>query len=302
MRLEILTKDAGLKLFSLLVALLVWFHATTEKTYVHEIKVKLSYRGLPKNLFVLNELPTEAVARVRGRGKDLLLLSLMKLKAVIDLKKVRPGRNYLKLTPEKISAPYQGRFTIQGVKPEKIEAIIDKLERRRVKVRIAIKGEPARGYAYLGSTYSGKVYLYGPSQIIRDYREVRTEEIDISGKKKSFEKKVRLVPPYKDSWLKPDSVLVKVRIVPIKEQTLEGIRLKYVPPRKGKVILSTKTLKVKVKGPSEKLKNLKPTDIKAILNLKNFEKGKYKLKPVFTLPQGIELVEWEPEKIELEIR
>ncbi len=301
-KLENFTRDLGLKIFSLIIAILVWFHATTEKTYTHYVTIRLAYSGLPKNLFVLNELPKEAKARVRGRGKDLILLSLMKLRAQIDLTRIRPGRNYKQLSPQLVITPYEGKFRIEDVEPKKIEIIADKLERKRVRVRIVTKNSPPKGYAFMGATYRGRVYLYGPSQIIRDYREVKTDTIDLSGRKKTFTQKVRLIPPYKDSWLKPESVTVTVKIEKIAERTVENVSVKYTPSRWGKVILKTEKLKVKVAGPERKVKKLTSNDIKAYLNLRNYKKGEYKLKPIFTLPKGIEIRDWEPSEIEVVIR
>jgi hypothetical protein len=82
------------KVAALLLALVLWFHVATEKTYEKTFPVKIQTVGLHKNLEVENiESPALAISTV-ATGKQLLQLMLSGgARAYIDLSAIsRPGQ------------------------------------------------------------------------------------------------------------------------------------------------------------------------------------------------------------------
>ena len=51
-----MNSDFKLKIVSLLLAIIVWFHAVTEKTYVAHVTLNIDYK-LPRKTYIINDSP-----------------------------------------------------------------------------------------------------------------------------------------------------------------------------------------------------------------------------------------------------
>jgi YbbR domain-containing protein len=85
--------NPGWKIAAILLALVLWFHVATEKTYEKIFQAKIETVGLPKNLQVETIEPKTTRVSVIGTGKQLLQLMLSGgVEAYLDLSLVtRPG-------------------------------------------------------------------------------------------------------------------------------------------------------------------------------------------------------------------
>lgn len=84
----------GWKVVALLLALVLWFHVATEKTYEKTFDTRIQIMGLKKNLQVEDIQPPSAAVSVVASGKQLLQLTLSGgVTAYIDLSFIsRPGQ------------------------------------------------------------------------------------------------------------------------------------------------------------------------------------------------------------------
>lgn len=91
---ENLTKNIGWKIGGLVMALALWFHLATEKTYDKTFAVDIEVIGLSPDLQLRNPEPPKALVTITGTGKQLIKLSLVgDLKLVANLSSVKqPGR------------------------------------------------------------------------------------------------------------------------------------------------------------------------------------------------------------------
>ncbi len=91
---EKLLSNLGWKIVALLLALVLWFHVATEKTYEKTFPAKIEIEGLKVGLQVQNIEPSSAAVSVIGTGKQILQLMLSGgPKAYLDLAFVsRPGQ------------------------------------------------------------------------------------------------------------------------------------------------------------------------------------------------------------------
>ena len=89
-----LFSNLGWKITAILLALVLWFHVATEKTYEKTFPVKLETAGLRSNLAVQDISPASTDISVVANGKQLLQLMLSSgVTAYVDLSFVsRPGQ------------------------------------------------------------------------------------------------------------------------------------------------------------------------------------------------------------------
>lgn len=305
MKFKDITKNLGLKLFSLFLAILLWFHAVTEKTYTYDIRIPLSYTGLPDTLFIINEIPRTATITLTGRGKELLYYSIARPKLRINLRDLRPGRRYVKLTPTLPGLPQSDKIKTEDIRPERIPLVVDKLARRRVKVKVTVTGSPPKGHVYLSAKPLKRPYLYGPSRIIADYAFVKTEPINLKDMDSTFKRKVRLLPPRGDTYLKPDSIEVLVQVDTLIIDTVQGVSVsaKQAPSRYK---LNPSKVSIICEIPRSLQKKMKSIYFLVLVNLKGLKKGKYELVPEVklkrTAPKWIKILGIVPPAIEVIVK
>ena len=90
---EKLFKNFGWKIVAILLALVLWFHVATEKTYEKIFQIKIDTIGLYKNLELEKVEPANTRISIIGTGKQILQLMVSGgITSYIDLAGVsRPG-------------------------------------------------------------------------------------------------------------------------------------------------------------------------------------------------------------------
>jgi len=262
--------------------------------------VRIEFHGLPDTLFLLNKLPTDIKVTLRGKGKHLLLLALQKLRVELDLSRLRPGKRSIRISKESIPLGIEG-VEIVKIAPKELELIVDRLASRRVKVVVNTKKDLSNQYAVRKSVVKERVRLLGPSTLIRDYKWVSTEPISLSGKDSTFSTKAKVVPPLEEMRVRPESVTVTIFIEKRIKREFPSVRLRIVGISRDRVKLSPDTIKVVLSGPRSLVEKLREKDVRAILDLKNYEPGEYKIVPSFRIPTGAEVESYSPTKVSVKI-
>lgn len=298
-----LTHNLGLKIFSLLLALLLWFHTRTERVYLLNYELPVEFVAIPDSLFVLNELPKSLKVDLRGKGKDLIMLRFSHPRAEINLHNLTPGKRELELTPSLLHLPENADFSLAAISPKAIELIVDQLAKRVVRIDVEINAPPESGLLLVGTIIESKVLLFGPSQIIREYGVIKTEPVSLAGQKVSFVDTLSLIPPFEHTWIEPKLIPVKFLLEPEKEKRFQGIPIVLEGGRNRDIYLTNRYLRsLHLAGPSFIIDTLKITDIKVILDLATLTEGEYRLKPSFKLPSQVRVKEYRPEVIQVLIR
>ena len=87
-----LTANLGLKIVSLVVALLLWLYVTAQQGQRQGFKVPLELEHIPDSLTVMQEVPAAVEVTVSGTKSDLLKLRfLSKMRAVVDCSAEKRG-------------------------------------------------------------------------------------------------------------------------------------------------------------------------------------------------------------------
>lgn len=173
-------RDWGLKIFSILVAAVLWFYvANTEdpiRSEAHERTVKVI--NAPEELEVVKTDPDKVKLKLRGRRSELAPKALAKVRVLADLSDARPGRNIVALNvtgvPERVAQ--------EGVSPPTAQVWLDYGADEKKSVRVELLGDPADGYEVMPDPPARptQIRISGPRGAVERVQEL-VARVDVSG-------------------------------------------------------------------------------------------------------------------------
>jgi len=202
---------AALKLLALIFAVALWYLVVGEKSSEVGLMAQLALKGIPKEMIV-TRTPMDVEVRVAWRGGFLDNLSPSDVKVALDLGGAKPGVNTYRLEAANVKGP-RG-IKVLTIRPSSVNITLERLAKKILKVKVKIRGAPAKGYKVKGIiTEPASVEVFGKKRIMRRYKSVSTETLDISGAKDDIAESIHLDLSKKGlSGADPDSVKVRVDI------------------------------------------------------------------------------------------
>ena len=297
-----LKKNKGLKFFALLLALVAWLALGSEERTETSLQMVLEITNLPKNIMIINEIPSQLEIRVQGPRSVIRELSTEKLHKQIDLAGAKPGSRSEIFTPGGLNFP-RG-VVVTRIRPSAVTIELDQALIRRLEVQPVIKGSPAPGFEVGEVAISPKeVLLRGPQNEINQLKYVNTIPIDISQLSSSVSKDVELdFQNLALTYLDSQPLIAKITIKPkLDTKTYHNIIIVPIGST-GPLKLDPTKVSITVRGPITNLELLRPEDISAQINLKNLKPGLYEAKVAVSLPDGLEVTKVAPEKIAVRIK
>jgi YbbR domain-containing protein len=272
-------RHLGLKVLSVVLALLLWMIVSGEETVERGLRVPLELQQVPAGLELSGEVPATVDVRVRGASGTLSRVSTGDVVAVLDLRNARSGRRLFPLTPKDVRVPFG--VEIVQVQPSALAMAFEPSASRRVPVMPAVDGRPAPGYVVGALDADPKtVEVIGPESAVRRASEALTEPVSVSGARERVQQSVTLGLLDPSLRLKnAGTATVTVQIVPAPlERSLQGrpVHLRNVAPNlEAQAIPSAVGLTLR--GSREALAHVDPDDIVAYVDLGGLGPGQYSL-------------------------
>src|SRR5713101_953956 len=150
---DYLLRNLGLKIASLLLALLVYAYVVTDQQRESPITVGVTLTGLADTLAVLGNPPARVTVKVRGKWKDLIRLGLTNTTLSIDLASASPGRFQRTISVEDVrerAIPAELSKSLdvtEVVEPRIIDVKIEPKRARTAFVAPRVVGNPPSGYS-----------------------------------------------------------------------------------------------------------------------------------------------------------
>ncbi len=296
--------DFPIAIMAFLIALLLWFHVVTEKEYVQDVKILLNVENEPEELVLLTTPPHTIHMRISGTGKELLKYKLGRERRFcrLDISGAIRGEVTYRLEEENFELPYG--LALVDISDNQLQFTFDRRSKRSVRVRTSTTGSPEEGYTIVReSSEPDKISLSGPEVRLRDIDAVESEPIDIDRKSRPFQVYAKLVPPEGRGWvLTPDSVLARFLIEKILAATYDSVPVEIRnPPRRRKVSVSPKFIKLTLSGAESTMRELDITEIVAEIDIEVLRKGEYSLPARIKLPEGMNLISAIPKRFDVTI-
>lgn len=176
-----MSKDASLKIISVMIALVLWLFVYNDnnpiKDYKFNVQLKvINQDSLKDKGIVLKSYEQYIVVRVRGRVEDLKNVSEKDFEAYLDFSKVVSASE----TTIEIDKPKaRGNFEIYDY-TRFVRVDMEKYETKSFPVEIVLQGEPKKGYKIVNTSFEPKtINIDGLESTIRAISSVKVY-VDVS--------------------------------------------------------------------------------------------------------------------------
>ncbi len=306
---RITRNNRGFKLIALLLAIVSWYairEFTSFTTVVRGVHVAVL---VDEGWAVLDRSIEDVDVVCRGSQSDIRYLNRDQFRVEIDLRgRSVAGTREIRMNPSSIKVPGGSRAI--SIDPPEITLTLDREGEQMVAVHAEIAGNPPDGYEVAEVVCTpAEVKLQGPQGRLAGMTEVKTSQIDLEGRLKSFSLTRSLQPP-SELWsarVDPDRVRIDVRIVERSSSLdIEDIPvLLLVRPDTPAISLSAEipAVSLSLRGRAESLSRLSSTNLTAFIDCRGLQPGVPTELPitVVPIPSSVTIVTQKPAFIRVEL-
>jgi YbbR domain-containing protein len=298
----IVRHNTGLKLVSLGLACFLWYSINElERDAERLVEMPVAIRKVPPGLIVTDLSPAKGVTvTVRGPRTILDSVDEGKTRLIVDLSSAREGKVSVDLNRATLNPELPRRLKAVRMSPVRLEARLEALAKRRLKVTATLLGDPAAGYAATSAVTPDHVEVTGPASTVNALEDVPTRRLDVSGLSAPLQRNVLLESPGDFVTVVPDRVRVAVSI---QEKTMEQ-DFKRVPValKNGEAARITPAeVTLRVKGPELALEKWEPAQGAVFVDAAGLGPGTHELPVQVDLPAPLVVTARRPESVRVTV-
>ena len=299
--LDFLGSPKGLRLVSILAAIIVWYAiqaATSNASIITDIPLTIQP---PPDWSVVDVSAKTVDVAFLGTRDDLRYLNRELIKATVDARAHADNSLFaIALGPANINAP--GSARIDFIRPSVLTVRLDREITKQVPVKVETQNLLPDGYEIEKIVVTpARVELSGPEQRLADIESISTVPVDLDGRIRSINKRrLALVPGESMAGvqLNPPAVTLDLAIVERSVSTLfpDLSILPMLPPgRSIRADLDPEIATLTIKGRPELMKTLVAEDLRLFVDATEISGSAPAKLPIrAVLPNGIVLVRTEP--------
>lgn len=207
-------KNWGLKLFSLFLAMVLWFTLIPEEKAFSEksLTVPLELYNIPSNMEVVEKPIQTLDVKIRAPNRLISQITSANVHAVLDLQKARVDQEEYPLNRNMISIPEGAE--VKDINPSQVTLKVEMLREITLQVEPNITGKLQEGLILVSKeVIPPQVVVKGPESKIKAKDKVSTSPIDISVLTKSSEVEADLILSNPELRLASSKTKVLVRFV-----------------------------------------------------------------------------------------
>lgn len=217
---RVFLRNWGLKLFSFLVALVLWLTLIPEeKTFTEKnLTVALELHNIPQGMEVVEKPPSTVDVKIRTPRRLLEQVTPANVRAVLDLRDARVDVQNYDINESMIKIPQGAQVT--EVRPSQVSLKLERTVAVMLEVEPQITGELQEGLGVVKiEVIPPQVLVSGPESKIDRNAKVRTFPVDISPLTQQTEIEARLILPDPDLQFASGQSAVRVRVLIQKDKT-----------------------------------------------------------------------------------
>lgn len=210
---SLILRNFGLKLFSFLLALVLWLVLIPEEKIFSEktVTVPLEIYNIPSQMELVEKPVPTVDVQVRAPNRLLNEINSATVRAILDLKNAEIGRQEFALRQSMIILPQDAE--VKDISPSQVDVVMERIEEIMLEVEPVITGKPPEGYKFVKAVPDpAQVAVRGAESKLKDTYKVKTAPVDISGFTEPVLVEVGLIPPHPDLKLAFPEAKVKLRI------------------------------------------------------------------------------------------
>jgi len=274
-----------------------------ERILTKEIEIEYSLIGIPEKGFSLADEPQFNPPKVKITGAQSVLESVKQAICAIDISGIKEDlNNKIKVKTVDINGNDIKEINVEPDIAEVSISLTREYPEKRLTVKPKIIGKPAPGY-YISEILSNPdaINFFGNYSKINSIEFLETIPIDVSGITKTLSVKV---PPALEEGL--NMVEGEIKLIEVTIQVKEAIiqkilkNISVVPQNLSPFIsceIKPELVDITVEGKNILIDKLEESDIKVFINFTDNFKMEQKVKAQVELPEGISLINVEPEEV-----
>lgn len=190
-------KSLVMKMLALLLAIAIWLAVSAsrrEPARERSFDIPVALVGIPRDVVVTNSVQENINARLRGKLSSLRSLSSQNLEATVDLTDARPGIMKIALRPQAFNIPAD--VEVVSVNPAKLTFRLEARRQKLVPIRPYLVGELPAGFRFDPADIvvtPAEALVSGPASVIKEFSEVYSDRIILTGRDASFRQSVGLI-------------------------------------------------------------------------------------------------------------
>ena len=292
----------GLKLISLIFAILLWYFVVGEDKVDTTVYIPVEIVNLPRDLVISNQFKKQLEATVSGPRGLISGLNRQRITRTINLAKATSGTIVIRNEPETIQFP-RG-VIVSRIQPTHITLLIDELVEKELPVQARTTGSPANGHELAGVVFEPpSIKISGPKAIVGREKLLIAKPIDISGLKgpTTIQIPLELRPALVELM---GETVVTANVV-IREKTMEKT-ITDVPVHLSdadsarKVAIEPDTISVRALLPLSSKGNQAGL-VEASVSTDGLSAGTHRLPVKITAPEQIKIIETLPSTVTVKI-
>lgn len=181
------------KLGALILAIVLWFYVAGEERVEKEFRVPVRFY-LNEGMVITEQDVSELNVLTGGRKEVVSGLQEKEILVTIDFRKpiyAEPQKIVFSINRGNI--PLKPEISVLKIVPESVAVRIDRQAEKALPVEVVTKGVPAPGYKLEGFVLDPvSTMVNGPSEYLNTLSHIKTEAIDITGRRKTFKRMIPL--------------------------------------------------------------------------------------------------------------
>ena len=299
---QLITRNWFLKVFSILLASLLWLTIASETNSVINRTLALEFQSIPANTEITGETAREVDLQLRGSSNLLNEISPADLAAVVSLVGQTPGEKNLPLSAQNIQTPFG--VEVLRVNPPRVQFNLERTLSRQLPVRATVEGEPAEDYVVVGIVVSpSTVQVVGPESRIRPLESLPTTSIRIDGLRESVRESADLNvmdPLVRLQSLSPYEVMIQIL-----EVEVEDIYTITLDPSLDPDLwfVQPSEIEVTIRGPKSLMAEYEPEFVYFTIDTDSLSPGSQEVIPrIIGVNEPLYAALTEPESVEVIVR
>jgi YbbR domain-containing protein len=297
---QFFTKNPGLKIISLFLAVVTWMFVVGEQTAEISLTIPLEIVNVPTDLVVVNDVIDNLTVRVSGPRSLIRRLANERLSKTIDLKGVRAGKIGFEILPEELPLP--GGVKVTRLSPSSITLELEKIERKRLNILPVLQGSPEEGYEVVSVKFTpSSILVSGPSNALSGMDAVWTKPINVEKKTESFRQPVTLdvgggqiILELKEPVVAEVTIEEKVITRVFRDVPVKAVNSLY------RAEMRPSTVNVQLMGPLTIISAMEAgKDLIAEVDLTGLSPGGYHLEVSLNAPKELTVIGVVPPKVEV---
>lgn len=231
------------KLISLAVALLLWGYFFLTDFEEKSVSIPIRFENLPADMLVLSTSEENATLNVRARSSDFNDINLAALATLsVNLENSVLGTNILPIQFSESNIP---AGVSASLAESEVTVTLDEISEKEVPLTLLQTGSPASGYLVESVWQSeDSITISGPSLVVDEIEEVKSEPINISTYTNLFFDDVELTLPAQTTRVGTNPISVRVEISEKRVNQTATITVEFSELADGLSAKSTPTVSV----------------------------------------------------------